>query len=128
MLLARTDHQEGAGLCKLHYFNAIAPCDSRTGSSPKISTKAWPTVNSMNGVIDDTTCRSRTPSSRLYDTCIDVLRLGSVIVDSYDMATANDEVDRAAFFYSHFVGYDYIINTPTHTGVSNQPIQWLFRR
>src|SRR5882724_414227 len=81
MIQARTDHQVSAGLCKLHYFNAVAPCDSSTGRGTKISTKAGPTVNSIHGVIDDTTCRSRTTIRRLCDSCIDVLRLGSVIVD-----------------------------------------------
>src|SRR5262245_53554217 len=81
MIQARTDHQVGAGLCKLHYFNAIAPCDGGTGSSTKTSAKAWPTVNSIIGIIDNTACRRRTVSSRLYDTCINVLRPGSVTVD-----------------------------------------------
>src|SRR5262249_23609235 len=73
VIQARTDHQVSAGLCKLHYFNAIAACDSGTGISTKVRAKAWATVNSIVGVIDDATCRGRTISSRLYYTCIDVL-------------------------------------------------------
>src|SRR5215831_14123975 len=81
VIQARTDHQVSAGLCKLHYFNAIAARDSGTGSSTKTSAKAGPTVNSIIGVIDDATCRSRTISSWFYDACIDVLGLSSVTVD-----------------------------------------------
>src|SRR5262249_11355721 len=84
---------------------------------------AWSTVNPISWVIDDTTCCSRTISSRLYDTCTDVLRLGSVIIDSYDVATGDDEVDRVAFFYSDPLGYDYVINTHAHRRVTKQPIQ-----
>src|SRR5499426_1266098 len=81
VIQARTDHQVSAGLCKLYYFNAIAACDGSRWSSTKTSAKARPTVNSIVGVIDDATCRGRTISSRLYDTCINVLRLSSVTVD-----------------------------------------------
>src|SRR5919108_3133845 len=63
MILARTDHQVRAGLRKLDYFNTIAPNNSSTGSSPKISTKAWPTVNSIIRVTKNPTGCSRTISS-----------------------------------------------------------------
>src|SRR2546427_11375686 len=112
MILARTDHQIGTGLCELHYFNAIAPKKRRSDCKNRWlgggdSHKAWPPVNSVSGVIDDATSGNRATSSRLCDSCIDVLRLGSVIIDGYDVATANDEIDRAACLYSDIVGYQY---------------------
>jgi hypothetical protein len=39
------------------------------------------------------------------------------------VATANDEVDRVAFFYGDFLGYQYVINTRTLTRICKQPIQ-----
>src|SRR5262249_23125704 len=89
MISARTDHQIGTGLCELHYFNAVPPNKSNTGrrhSKRHIinitdCTKAWSTVNSINGVTNDTTCRGRTRSRRLCTTSINVIGLGLVIVD-----------------------------------------------
>ena len=127
MIFARTDHQIGTGLCELHYFNAIAPEVARgvVGGGGE----AWTPVNSSSRESENSTGRLRTRSSRLYASCVgDILRLGSVIIDGYDVATANDEIDRAACLYSDIVGYQCVINTPTHTWVSKQPIEWLFRR
>jgi hypothetical protein len=39
------------------------------------------------------------------------------------MATANNEVDRVAFFYSDFVGYQYVINPYTRSWVTKYTIQ-----
>src|SRR5215510_2269390 len=39
------------------------------------------------------------------------------------MSTANDEIDRVAFFYSDLLGYEYVSNTHAHRRVTNQPIQ-----
>jgi len=119
MIFARTYHQVGTGLCELHYFNAVAPNNSSSRSSTNISTKAWPPVNSVSGIIDDTAGRSRTTISRLCDSCIDVLRFGSVSIDGYDVATANDKTDRVACLYSDICGYHYVIDTHTSSRVAN---------
>jgi hypothetical protein len=53
--------------------------------------------------------------------------LGSVVIDGHDVATADDKIDRAAFFYRCSLRNQQMIITPTHSGVGEQPIQWLFR-
>ena len=47
MTLACTDHQIGAGLCKLHYFNAVAP--------GRVNIQEWSSVNSSISVTENPT-------------------------------------------------------------------------